>query len=71
MGRVQFQFDAQHNSSDPVPVFLAGLAKMIGHLILLMSVTGVCPEAVNYDHPLIISHNYNISVIFLTASLIW
>lgn len=41
-------------SSDPVPVFAAGFAKLIGHLILLMSVTGVCPEAVNYYHPLII-----------------
>lgn len=54
MEQVQFYLMPRNISSDPVPVYVTGFAKLIGHLILLMSVTGVCPEAVNYYHPLII-----------------
>lgn len=53
----EFPFDTQSSSSDVMPVYLAGLTKLIGQLILMFKVTGVCPEAINYHLYLIIFHN--------------
>lgn len=53
----KFSFDSPSGSSDGMPVYLAGLQELIGWLIVMFKVTGVCPQAIHYHLYLIIFHN--------------